>query len=188
VEASAQPWKKEETLLLISKYKNYQDSIDKGKIKKKVVWNEIAKQLNEKGYKFTGDQVCSRWKTIMRGYKAVKDSNKTSGSAHKTYEYESYLDDIFCDNPVISPIAIRSSTPSTSSNTSVEQSDEHLVLEEGPKKQRVKRLSSASQVVGIMKDYMDMQERRQREEAERRERMHEDKMKIFNAFIDAQNK
>ncbi|XP_053374335.1 uncharacterized protein LOC123522846 [Mercenaria mercenaria] len=186
-ETSAQLWKKEPTLLLISEYKEYQDCIDKGKIKKKVVWTEIAKHLSEEGYNFTPDQVCSRWKTLMRSYKAVKDSNKRSGSGHKTYVYESHLDDVFCDNPVIQPVEVMSSTHS---NTSDEQSascssEEHPV--DGPKKKRA-RLSSASQVVGIMKDYMEMQERRQREEDDRRERMHQERMDILKAFIDAQKK
>lgn len=94
------------------------------------------------------------------------------------------MDDLFCDNPVIKPVKVRSST--NSSNTSEEQSSSSSSEEhpfEGPKKKHA-RFSSASQVVGIMKDYMDMQERRQREEAERRERMHKERMDILKAFIE----
>lgn len=49
-------------------------------LRKKVLWNHVSKELGDKGYKYTPDQVAGRWKTLTRQYKAARDNNRKSGN------------------------------------------------------------------------------------------------------------
>ena len=61
------------------------------------------------GYKFSTDQIQGRWKSLCRAYKNVKYHNNKSGNDQMHYEYENELDQVFRDDPLISPKVVSSS-------------------------------------------------------------------------------
>ena len=84
-------WTRPATLLLIAEYKTFLDKLEKGKIKKKLVWESISKTLTNKGHKHNPSQCESRFKTLQRGLKNVTDHNKKSGNDKKSHPYEAEL-------------------------------------------------------------------------------------------------
>lgn len=58
-----------------------------GKIKQHVCWQEIAKKMAENGYNISSKKCCTKFKSLKRTYKQIKDHNKKSGNERKTWEY-----------------------------------------------------------------------------------------------------
>lgn len=58
-----------------------------GKIKQHSCWEHIAKKMAEKDYKVSGKKCCTKFQTLKRTYKQIKDHNDTSGNSRKTWEY-----------------------------------------------------------------------------------------------------
>lgn len=50
-------WSKNNTVFLIGEYKKNKDKIEKGRIRKKVVWEKIATMLQQKGFRVNAEQV-----------------------------------------------------------------------------------------------------------------------------------
>ncbi|XP_060554243.1 uncharacterized protein LOC132715272 [Ruditapes philippinarum] len=117
-------WSQAPTLLLIASYKERQDRIDTGRLKKKKAFEEIAQVLKEHQYPFTDAQCTSRMKTLIRQYKTVKDNNNTSGSKRKSFIYENELDSLFKGSPSIRPEFVMSSATATHMSQSDEDGDE----------------------------------------------------------------
>lgn len=68
-------WRKKETLLLIYLYKENEAIFTSGKMKQHLCWQEIAKQMAEKGYNISGKKCCIKFQTLKRMYKKIKDNN-----------------------------------------------------------------------------------------------------------------
>lgn len=58
-----------------------------GKSSKKKIWSEIAENMNGKAYAFTWRQCETKWNTLKKTYKSVRDHNKKSGNSHKEWKY-----------------------------------------------------------------------------------------------------
>lgn len=189
-------WTQAPTLLLISEYKNRQERIDTGRLKKKRAFEEIAEVLKQNMYPFTDVQCASRMKTLIRQYKTVKDNNNTSGSKRKSFLYENELDSLFKDRPNIRPQFVMSSgTISGAADDASDDSSDEIV----PKTQKRKmencedekgskskiRKTQVSEVLEFMKTNASEQEKRREEREERKEKRHEDKMNMFKELIKA---
>ncbi|XP_071576950.1 uncharacterized protein [Temnothorax nylanderi] len=98
-------WTKNETLLLLSLYKEYEEALSRGKLTYRKVFNNIGKSMNSKGYGVTAAQCSSKIDTLKRVYKSVKDHNAQSGNSPKTCDFYEQLDDLFCNKPWINPIS-----------------------------------------------------------------------------------
>lgn len=197
-------WSQAPTLLLIASYKERQDRIDTGRLKKKKAFEEIAQVLKEHQYPFTDAQCTSRMKTLIRQYKTVKDNNSTSGRNRKSFMYENELDSLFKGSPSIRPEFVMSSATATHMSQSDEDGDElddegavtradnckrkteHIADEKGisPKI----RKTQISEVIDFMKISKSEQEKRREEREEKKEKRHEDKMKMFQELINVLKK
>lgn len=67
----------------------------------KKVCGKTAEELKQESHIFTPDQVCRRWKTLIRAYKKVKAYNAKSGHSLKVFQFEQELDEIFSKNPIM---------------------------------------------------------------------------------------
>ncbi|OWF40911.1 hypothetical protein KP79_PYT22367 [Mizuhopecten yessoensis] len=145
------------------------------------MWDIIAKDLNTKGYHVLGDQVSGRWKTLLRGYKKVKDHNQKSGNDAKTYEYQTVLDELLGDDPSIIPTCTISSKRPAETDDSEDNCNN---AEETPKPYKQRR-SNSKEMVDMLKVYMDDQEKRRQAESERSDRMHTEKMTVLLSLVQA---
>lgn len=69
---------------MLDLYSKYESLLKEHKIKKKkTMWEKIAQDINNKGYKYTYIQVENRFKTLERGYKKMIHNNNLSGRGRK---------------------------------------------------------------------------------------------------------
>lgn len=149
----------------------------------KSMWVAITKTINERGYSYNNDKVSGRWKSLIRAYKNVKDHNNKSGNNKNTFEYESQLDDLFWDDPLIKPGVTSSSRKRTQAEENENESlnDGAAPGPSNPKKQNNKGTSST--VVDILQDVIERAEKSKEEELSRKERMHREKLEAVNKLV-----
>jgi len=80
-------WNKKETLLLIYLYKEHEEMFTSGKMKQHLCWQRIATQMAKKGCNISARKCCTKFQTLKRTYKQIKDHNNKSGNSRKTWEY-----------------------------------------------------------------------------------------------------
>lgn len=173
-------WNKAQTQFLINSYQGFQNKVSQGKLKKKSMWESISEELKEQGHNFTPDQVCGRWKTLVRAYKNVKAHNSKSGSSLKVFQFETELDEIFANDPIMEPVKILSSSTSSSSP---EIADSEEPNESRPPKKKPK--SGSQQMVQLFQNFVSDQFQRDKEEAERVEKRHQERMALMTSLVDA---
>jgi len=80
-------WSKKETLLLISLYKENEAMFTSEKTKQHSCWEYIAKKITEKGYNISGKKCCTKFQTLKRTCKQIKNHNNKSENSRKTWEF-----------------------------------------------------------------------------------------------------
>lgn len=114
----------EQTIFLISAYKERKEKFLSPTHKKKALWLEITEELN-KCFKteFTVAQVEGRWKTQLSAYKRHQTDQAKSGNERKEFLYEEEFQDIFSDRHDINPKFVVSSLSSSSDSGSFTQDE-----------------------------------------------------------------
>ncbi|KAL1419993.1 hypothetical protein MTO96_024739 [Rhipicephalus appendiculatus] len=102
-------WPRNQTLFLISKYKELNDvGIKKGGFRtKKLMWKKLAEILNaEFSRHFTALQVENKWKSLERRYKKTKANNNSSGHSRVSCDYESELAEVLEKQHHVTPTVL----------------------------------------------------------------------------------
>lgn len=192
-------WNKTATKLLISEYKERQDKMENGRLRKNKAFGEISEVMQKYGYKFTNEQCSTRFKTITRAYKQVKDQNARSGNGKKQYEYEKELDDLFGKRPNIQPQFVLGSatdsseitkdlekSPSTSTNkrsaTSTEPENEDGNTGKSVSTPKCRK-TQVSEVISYLDTYTKNKEKQHELEQAKRDERHKEKMSVFKEMI-----
>ena len=81
---------------------NIQDELD-GAVRNRAVFSNIAKQLNDLGYRRTWEQCKTKIKNLKKKYKDVKDHNGEMGRGRKTCKFFAELDEILGHLPASAP-------------------------------------------------------------------------------------
>ena len=182
-------WNVSQTLLLFDLYKEYVGLVNNGKMKKKSMWEAICNKFKEMGYGFSSEQICGRWKSLLRAYKNTKDNNKKSGNSRKRFEYESQMDEILANDPSIEPECTMSSCSASvlkrPVSTEFEKDDDSSSgsTPEPPAKKAAR--SNAGELISLFKTYLDDQKQRDEQELQRREQMHTERMEAMHGLIQA---
>ncbi|KAH3895991.1 uncharacterized protein LOC127865214 [Dreissena polymorpha] len=189
-----QVWNKAQTQLLIRSYQLLEAKVSQGKLRKKSMWEKISEEMREKGYNFSAEQVSGRWKTLIRAYKNIKAHNAKSGSSLKTYQFENELDEIFAKDPVMTPVKTMSSASQVEESSEDDQmeltkkrssSEKDSDKNKPPAKKSKSKVSGSQQMVQMLQSFTVDQAQREREEAERTERRHEERMQLMRGLVDA---
>lgn len=93
-------WPREAILLLIEKYRKRTDDFYSGRISKKKNWQNIAEELLKKKHDVTGPQCQSKFNSLKRTYKSIKDHNGKSGNGSKSWAYYNLMDGLMVPSPV----------------------------------------------------------------------------------------
>lgn len=104
-ENQAPKWTKPEVQQLLILYKAHQDKFQDPKWKKKAIWNEISKEMNQYGYSYTSDKCQVKFKNLKQTYVKTVDHNNKSGNSLKTCSFFDELNEIFACNPFVKPVA-----------------------------------------------------------------------------------
>ncbi|KAF5294617.1 hypothetical protein FQR65_LT10723 [Abscondita terminalis] len=108
----------------------YQDNLHLFHSAKKInkaVWLQVAKEINKKGYNFTGAECDLKFRNLKKTYKRIKDNNNSSGRGTITWPYFDTFDAIFGnDADVNSAFIVSSITEGEPKLSSVPSSRKHL--------------------------------------------------------------
>ena len=173
------------------------------------MFNKVASEMNKMNISCTVDNVANKWKTLLRGYKTVKDHNRKTGVQKKTHPFENELNSILEKDPNVSPTHTSSSSfkspkedegmPSNTKKRRVETSDirsddntdgELSSSQSGskPKKLQKSKQSSCSQLVSMLGNYMEKQDERNENITQQMQTMHNEKMDVLKSLIDVLKK
>lgn len=167
--------------------------VTSGKLRKKALWNKIAKVLREKGNcNFSAVQVEGRWKTLMRGLKNVKDHNKKSGAERRNHPYEEELEFMAAKTNVQPECVVgteNKSSPETKSSKEESDSGRPDTPTTSTKRKCVspEKLNQSSKrrrtndVLDSFEQIMKNESQRFEEQVERR---HREKMEMFGNFLE----
>ena len=72
-------WSRNEVLFLLSLYKERENFFKDKKSKKKTLWEEISKEMQEKGYGYSGAQCETKFKNLKQNFTKTADHNNVSG-------------------------------------------------------------------------------------------------------------
>ena len=77
------------------------------------MWEEIAKDIQEKGHGYSGAQCETKLKNLKQNFIKTVDHNNKSGSDKKTCPYFEEHSDIFDLTPAVKPVAVCSNRAGT---------------------------------------------------------------------------
>lgn len=103
-------WPHEAILLLVEEFRKRTDDFYSGRISQKKNWQNIAEALIKKNHQVTGPQCQSKFGSLKRTYKSMKDHNGKSGNGTRTWAYFDLLDGLIGSKPCISSVATASSS------------------------------------------------------------------------------
>ena len=197
-------------LFLLSLYKERENFFKDKKSKKKTLWEEISKEMQEKGYGYSGAQCETKFKNLKQNFTKTVDHNNVSGNDKKTCPYFEGLSDIFGMTPSVKPVAVcsnragpvgedlirTSSSSSSFGEAAVSSTDGRrpsLGNEETPrrevKRSRAKRaLQSKESLADLFKEYQREQREKEDEKEKHLMEMHQQKMQRLDRLLELYEK
>lgn len=161
------------------------------KTKKKTVWGDISRVLQQNNYDFDGSK-CERKLINMKSkYKLVKVHNRKSGNDPKTCSFYDELEDIFGKSPAICPVATCSSLNGIQQTAEKEvtnvapprtESDESTEEKKMGKKPH-KKMKTGDKLLQAFVDFSKSQEEREDKRMKELVNMHTEQMEATNKFI-----
>lgn len=76
----------------------------------KRVWNAISDILCNHGHNITGPQCQSKFNSMKRTFKSIKDHNSKSGNNPRSWLYTELMESLLGEKPFMNPVALASST------------------------------------------------------------------------------
>ena len=201
-------WPRNEVWFLLSLYKERENVFKDKKSKKKTLWEEISKEMQEKGYGYSGAQCETKFKNLKQNFTKTVHHNNVSGNDKKTCPYFEELSDIFGMTPSVKPVAVCSNragpvgedlirtSSSSFGEAAVSSTDGRrpsLGNEETPrrevKRSRAKRaLQSKESLADLFKEYQREQREKEDEKEKHLMEMHLQKMQRFDRLLELYEK
>lgn len=167
--ATRNNWSKNVILKLIQLYKENDHLFKSTTVRNEKVWEQISKQLGT----HTAEQCKNKFKYLKSKYVKKKDnmSNKSTGSQVFNFSYFEEMDELFKNDPNITPVSIASTLkPYEVENveaTSEEAENEEQSVDEKKSKQGKKR--KHSELFGLLHRLETKAEQREKARQERHE-------------------
>lgn len=174
--ADAKLWPSAPIAALIVHVKSHQSEFNNTRFKK-IVWEKIAKLLNEKFNKsYTSIQCDTKWKGLVQKYRDIKTNNATSGKSRKYWELYDAMNDMLHKKPEITPVATCSNskglvTPALSKTLQDKRADGSAVVSG----------SAATNESGVFESSFQRKRKANDNPAERR---HREKMARMDRYLD----
>ncbi|XP_046569263.1 trihelix transcription factor GTL1-like isoform X2 [Haliotis rubra] len=186
---------------LIDLYQESEAKFTSVKYKKKEIWADITKKLQGEGFidkSITSVQVQQKWKNVSKKYRDTVDHNNTSGNNRKSCPFYERLHEVLGHKPKVQPKVLACSSsgvikPSIEKKkrkfegkiySSSDENDASLpsIIHRRPRK-KVK-----SNVKGEISTFRQEQNKNQQQLLETIKKMHEDRMRMFESFLDVLKK
>ncbi|XP_062605384.1 uncharacterized protein LOC134267181 isoform X2 [Saccostrea cucullata] len=112
-------WARKETDMLVALRMEKDEEFRKSKVHQRI-WNNIAAEMTQKGYKVNGQKAANKWKSLKRSYMEVIDHNSKSGNDAKTVPYMTDFNMLYGNKPSTKPAYTLHSSGSGSATSSSE--------------------------------------------------------------------
>lgn len=124
-------WTHKATLLFLEEYKKRHAKFRDPKHKKKLLWGEIAKEMELRGHDVNGDILDRKLRNMKHTYKNIIDNNnkkRSTGKGTIDWEYFNIFNDIFCEDKSVhvSSISMSSIPSAAAGNSNLLKSIENL--------------------------------------------------------------
>ena len=178
-------WSKSASGMLISLYEEHEDDCDNPRKKKKDVWREITKKLNDAGYEFTQLKVENKWLSLVQSYKDIKDSKKKTGEKRKTFQYHERLENILSKRHDIQPPFTSSSLDNNEEDKTSTSSEESKSSSISAVKRRGKRKQATNNdtVIQALKDIEKIRKLERDEREKKREERAQERNALLREFL-----
>ncbi|KAF5281932.1 hypothetical protein FQR65_LT14458 [Abscondita terminalis] len=177
-------WPHEAILFLMEEYRHRTSDFTTGKMSQKKVWACIAQKMCSSGYSVTGAQCLSKFSSLKRTYKSIKDHNNKSGNSTRTWPYFSLMDDLLHSLPFMKPLSTASSTGESDGVQDDTSNDES---EEKSPSKKPRKMSSIDKMLDefreARRESAEAFERRHQENRELRERLVGSFEKLLDVLI-----
>jgi hypothetical protein len=77
--------------------------MDDPKSKKKDIWAKITSDMAEANYHISQSKIESKWRSLMRSHKQIRDNKSSTGSKRKTFQYYDAIEEIMSKRHDINP-------------------------------------------------------------------------------------
>jgi len=115
--SSSKIWKPEEIRKLIDLKVKNEYRFNKPGTKKKVIWQDIAEEINKNGSIFSSLQCEQKWKNLTKTFCDTVDHNLKSGNEAKQCPYFKEMEEAYGYKANVKPVFTLSSMPSEESTT-----------------------------------------------------------------------
>ncbi|CAF4945972.1 unnamed protein product [Pieris macdunnoughi] len=152
-------WSKNEVLLLIAAYKEHQLEFLDVNVNNDEVWKKVANDVNETLSvqdlpPIANEKFKTKWETLKRHYKGLKDSNKKSGNSSITWAFYDEMEEVFGEQPWVKPL-------STAGSNSTNKMDPEII---SPPRKRQKTLTSyCEELLAAKKENSEIRKQHHRE-------------------------
>ena len=172
------------------------------------MFDKIAAEFNKHAdIKVTGEQCLRKWKKLETKQKEIEDNNSQTGRAHKTWKFHTEMEQCIGDKASVRPTftfdsgssassSARSHSPqpiddsSDAENDSVDSEDvkgKKAVDPESKQRRQMKRKrkshSSASEMLGFLREYGEKREKIEEEKLNLMKTMQQEKKEFFGQLL-----
>ena len=96
-------WPREAVELLISLYEEFEAQLEDPKTRKKDIWYKIARRLHAANYDYSQNKVESKWRSLLKSHKDIRDNRKKTGSRRKIFQFYKRIEPIVAKRHDINP-------------------------------------------------------------------------------------
>ncbi len=96
-------WPREAVELLISLYEEFEAQLEDPKSRKKDIWYKISRRLHAANYDYSQNKVESKWRSLLKSHKDIRDNRKKTGSRRKSFQFYKRIESIVAKRHDINP-------------------------------------------------------------------------------------
>lgn len=183
-----QKWTKPEVQQLLILYKANEEKFQNPKWKKKAIWKEISKEMNQYGYSYTSDQCQVKFKNLKQTYVKTVDHNNKSGNSLKSCSFFDELNEIFACNPFVEPVAECSNRKGYKAidKKAIDEEETSREVSIANKDSKEKKRRPVKRRFSVTESLASIQEEMKKENETRMqkmEEMHKEKMQRFDRLL-----
>lgn len=159
-------WSYSATVALINSMETHFEDLSHA-TKKKYVFSNVSNDILSLGHKYNAGECNTKWKTLVRSYKTIKDKKAKTGRAQTRFMFFELIDNILGDKPTNQCLhSLESSAPQEESEEEKKETDEVVNIHSESKERKRKR-TSENCIKLKEKEYMKKEQRhRERMEVE----------------------
>ncbi|KAK4887898.1 hypothetical protein RN001_004169 [Aquatica leii] len=93
------------TRMLLAKYLEKKGRFRNPKIKRAILWKELAEEINKYGYSFTEQAIERKFRNMKNHFLKIRDNNTKTGRGRKSWQYYDMMENLFENDACVHPVS-----------------------------------------------------------------------------------